>query len=120
MKEFKKDFIKIYQTERGMLIIMILNFLLSIGFLIFSLINLKSGAVVLKVGYGDIDGYRDGTWIDLLAFPILAIIFGVFHNILAVKIFHKRGGGMGKFFSLVTTALIIGSILVLARILGDA
>lgn len=120
MKNFKDDIVKVYQTERGMIIIMILNFFLSIGLLVFSLMNLNSNIAVLKIGYGDIDGYRDGTWIDLLAFPILAIIFGILHNILAVKIFHKRGGGMAKFFLLVTTTLILGSILVLARILGDA
>ena len=120
MKTIKEDLIKIYQTERTMLIIMILNFLLSIGLLIFSLINLNSGVAVLKVGYGDIDGYRDGTWIDMLAFPVLAIIFGIFHNLLAVRIFHKRGGGMAKFFLLTTMALILGTALVLTRILGDA
>ena len=120
MKEFKSNIIKVYQSERGLLIIIILNILLSIGLLIFSLINLNPGISVLKVGYGDIDGYRDGTFIDLLAFPVLAIIFGVFHNLLAIKIFQKRGGGMAKFFLLITTALIFGSILILARLLGDA
>lgn len=117
---FKKDLVKIYQTERALLILMLLNLLLSIGLLVFALINLNPGISVLKVGYGDIDGYHDGTWIDMLAFPILAIIFGVFHNLLAVKIFHKRGGGMAKFFVIATTGLILGTILVLARLLGDA
>lgn len=120
MKNFKSDLVKIYQTERGLLIIIILNILLSIGLLIFSLVNLNPGLSVLKVGYGDIDGYRDGTFIDMLTFPILAIIFGVLHNLLAIRIFHKRGGGMAKFFLLITTALILGTILILARLLGDA
>lgn len=119
MKNLKEDFIKIYQTERAMLILMILNLLLSIGLFIFAVLNLNPGVSVLKVGYGDIDGYRDGTWIDMLAFPLLAIIFGIFHNLLAIKIFHKRGGGMAKFFIIVTTGLILGSTLVLARLLGD-
>ena len=80
---FKEDFIKIYQTERGILILMILNLLLSIGLLIFSLINLNPNSAVVKIGYGDIGGYRDGSWADMLAFPLLAIIFGVFHNYLS-------------------------------------
>ena len=95
---FKEDFIKIYQTERGILILMILNLLLSIGLLIFSLINLNP---------------------NRLAFPLLAIIFGVFHNLLALRIFHKRGGGMTKFFLIITTALIAGTALVLIRLLGE-
>lgn len=119
MKDFKKDFIKIYQTERTLLILMILNLLLSIGLFIFAIINLNPSISVLKVGYGDIDGYRDGTWIDMLTFPLLAIILGIFHNLLAVRIFHKRGGGMAKFFVLVTTGLILGTTLVLSRLLGD-
>ena len=55
----------------------------------------------------------------MLAFPLLAIIFGVFHNLLALRIFHKRGGGMTKFFLITTTALIAGTALVLIRLLGE-
>ncbi|MBR5939468.1 hypothetical protein IKZ77_02875 [Candidatus Saccharibacteria bacterium] len=120
MKTLKKDFLKIYQTEQVMLALMAINLLLSIWLFIFAIINLNPNVSVLKIGYGDIDGYRDGTWIDMLAFPILAIIFGVFHNLLAVKIFHKRGGGMAKFFVIVTAGLILGTFLVLTRLLGDS
>lgn len=119
MKTLKKDLIKIYQTERGALFIIILNFVLSLILLIFSIFNLNPNASVVKIGYGDIGGYRDGTWLDLLAFPILAIIFGVLHNFLALRIFHKRGGGMTKFFLLTTTTLILGTFLVLIRLLGE-
>ena len=119
MKTFKEDFIKIYQTERGLLIFMILNLLLSISLLIFAFINLNPNSTVVKVGYGDIGGYRDGTWADLLAFPILAIIFGVLHGFLALRIFRKRGSGMAKFFLITTTALIAGTWLVLIRLLGE-
>ena len=119
MKTFKEDLIKIYQTERGILIFIILNTLLSIGLLVFSLINLNPNSTVVKIGYGDIGGYRDGGWFDMLAFPLLAIIFGFLHNLLALKIFHKRGGGMTKFFLLSTTALILGAFLVLIRLLWE-
>lgn len=119
MKTFKEDFIKIYQSERGMLVLMIANLLLSVGLFVFSILKLNPDVSVVRIGYGDIDGYRDGSWIDLLAFPMLAIIFGILHNFLAVRIFHKRGGGMAKFFLLLTTALILGAILVLTRILGE-
>lgn len=119
MKTFKEDLIKIYQTERGIIIFIILNILLSIGLLVFSLINLNPSSTVVKIGYGDIGGYRDGSWFDMFAFPLLAIILGFFHSFLALKIFHKRGGGMTKFFLLTTTALILGSFLVLIRLLGE-
>ena len=119
MKSFKSDFLKIYHNERGILIVMILNFILSIALMIFSFISLNPESAVVKVGYGDIGGYRDGSWLDILAFPLLAIIFGVFHNLLALRVFHKRGSGMAKFFLIITTILILGTFLVLIRLLGE-
>ncbi len=119
MKSFKEDIVKIYQTERGMMVLMIINLLLTIALFVFAIIKLKPDLSVIRVGYGDMDGYREGSWIDMLAYPILAIVFGILHNLLAVKIFHKRGGGMAKFFLLITTALILGTALVLARVLGE-
>ena len=119
MDNFKEDFVKIYQTERGLLILMILNFLISVGLLIFSIVTLNPNASVVKTGYGDIGGYRDGTWVSLLAFPILALNFGILHSLLTVRIFHKRGGGMAKFFLIATTCLLLGTLLVLIRLLGE-
>lgn len=119
MKDFKTDFIAIYQTERGTVILMFANLILSIGLLVFSLLNLNPNAALVKIGYGDIGGYRDGNWLSLLAFPLFAIIFGIFHNLLAIRIFHKRGGGMAKFFLVTTTFLILSTILVLIRLLGE-
>ena len=116
MKYFKEDIRKIYTTERLMLIMMILNFLASLALMIFSLIKLNPSSSVIKVGYGDIGGYRDGSWTDLIAFPLLAILFGILHNFIAVRIFHKRGAGMTKFFLITTTLLIIGAFIVLARL----
>lgn len=119
MKTFKEDFIKIYQTERGLLILMILNFLIALAVIIFAIINLNPNTSVVKIGYGDIGGYRDGAWFDLIAFPLLALTFGVFHNLLALRIFRKRGSGMAKFFLITTTMLIFGVLLVLIRLLGE-
>lgn len=116
---FKEDIIAIYRSERGILVIIAINLLLSIGLLVFSLINLNPNSAVVKVGYGDIGGYRDGTWAEMLAFPTLAIIFGVLHSLLALRIFHKRGGGMTKFFLITTTALLASTFLVLIRLLGE-
>lgn len=119
MKDIKEDFIKIYQTERGLIILMVFNLILSIGLMVFSLIKLNPASPVVKIGYGDIGGYRDGAWYDMLAFPLLAILFGVIHSFLTLRIFHKRGSGMAKFFLLITTCLILGTLLVLIRLLKE-
>lgn len=116
MKYFIADLKQIYAKERIMLILMVINLLASIALLIFGIINLSPSTAVVKIGYGDIGGYRDGSWTDMLAFPILALIFGVFHNLIALKIFRKRGAGMTKFFLITTTALIFGAFVVLVRL----
>lgn len=116
MKTYLEDFKKIYQEERLMLVWMILNLALAIGLFVFGISKLDPASAVVKVGYGDIGGYRDGSWTDMLAFPILAVIFGIFHNLIAVKIFHRRGAGMTKFFLITTTTLILGAFVVLIRL----
>ena len=120
MKNFGADLRIIYREERGIFALMILNLLLALGVFIFSLTALNPNAAIMKIGYGDIGGYRDGSWTEFLAFPLLAVLFGVFHNFLALKIFHKRGGGMTKFFLLLSTALILGTVLVLVRLLRES
>ncbi len=116
IKDYKEDIIKIYHSERVTLVLMIMNFVLSLALAIFSFIKINPASSVIKVGYGDIGGYRDGSWTDLIAFPLLAILFGIMHNFLAVRIFHRRGAGMAKFFIVVTTMLIVGAFIVLVRL----
>ena len=119
MENFKADLKKIYQEERLMLILMIINLLASIILFVFSIVRLNPNSAVVKIGYGDIGGYRDGSWIDMLAFPLFALIFGILHNLIALKIFHKRGAGMTKFFIITTTVLIVGTFIVLIRLLKE-
>ena len=117
MKTFSIDLKQIYHSERFMLVLMLLNLIASTVLLIFSIVNLNPSIAVVKIGYGDIGGYRSGSWVDMIAFPILAIILGVFHNLIAIRIFKKRGAGMAKFFLLTTTILIAGAFIVLLRLL---
>ena len=119
MKTLKEDFIELYRSERGIILLMIFNFLISAGEFVFSIVKLNPNSPVVKIGYGDIGGYRDGSWFDMLAFPLLAVTFGILHTLLATRIFHKRGSGMTKFFLLVTTCLIFGTLLVLIRLLKE-
>jgi hypothetical protein len=119
MQSLKTDFIKIWQTERGIIAMMILNLLLSIGLLVFTALSLNPEAAVVKISYSDISGYRSGAWLYFATFLILSVVFGVFHNLLSVLVYHKRGSGMTKFFLITTTFLILGAVLVLVRLLGE-
>ena len=116
MKYFIQDIKKIYAEERNMLILMVFNIMLALVLLVMGIININPNVAIVKIGYGDIGGYRDGTFVDMLVFPIMAIILGVFHNLIAMKIFHKRGAGMTKFFVATTTMLILGAFIVLIRL----
>ncbi|MBQ8984989.1 hypothetical protein IJ076_00295 [Candidatus Saccharibacteria bacterium] len=119
MKDFKADFKRIYQTERLMLVWMILILIAAIVLAVFSMIKLNPASSVVKVGYGDIGGYRDGSWTEFIAFPLVAILLGVLHNFIAVRIFHKRGAGMAKFFLITTSVLIAGAFIVLVRLVSQ-
>jgi hypothetical protein len=120
MKRFKEDFIEIYQKERGLLLLILLNLIISIVLFIFTIIKINPNSAVVKIGYGDIGGYRDGTWGDMLAFPILAVLFGIVHIFLTLRLYRKRGSGMAKFLLITTTVLILGTFLVYLRLLKEA
>lgn len=116
MKDFPSDIKKIYYEERLMFILMLVNIVASLALFVFSIFHLNPNAAVVKIGYSDLIGYSDGAWSEMLTFPLLAIIFGVFHNLIAIRIYKKRGAGMTKFFLITTTALIIGAFIVLIRL----
>lgn len=119
MQSFKNTFLKIFREQRGLFILMSLNFLFGLFVFIFSIATLNPEGAVVKIGYGDIGGYRDGTWIDMLTFPILAILFGVLHNFLAIRIYEKHNNAIVKLFVFTSLLLLIGTFVVLSRLLGE-
>ena len=120
MKHFIEDLKKIYQNERLTLVLIIINILGSIALLVVGVLKLNPDSAIVKIGYGDIGGYRNGSWADMLVFPLLAIIFGFFHTLIALRIYEKRGAGMTKFFLITTATLIIGAFIVLFRLTKGA
>lgn len=133
MKELKESFGEIFRKQKGILTVMAILLVLSLALFVLSVVTLSPGASVVKVGYGDIGryqggewasmsnsgGYHDGSWMEMLAFPVLALIFGILHNILVVKIYQKRGVGLAMVFGMVSIILVIGAFLVLIRLLGE-
>lgn len=120
MKYLKEDLKNIYHSERWLLVLMGINILLSLVLLIVSIVRFNPTGAVIKIGYGDIGGYRDGASTDMLMFTILSLTFLVFHTLIAMKIFHKRGASMAKLFLTVTTVLIVGTFIVFNRLLGES
>ncbi len=119
MKGLKEDFLNIVRSDKAVLVLMILNFLFATLLLVFSLIKLNPSSPMIKIGYGDIGGYRDGSWTNQFTFSLAAILFSILHNLLALKIFRKRGAGMAKFFLVTTAMLILGAFVVMFRLLKE-
>ena len=114
--KIKETLIKIFRENRSVFVMMLLVLLFALALLILSLVLIDSGKAVVKTGYGDIGGYRDGAWSDLITFPLLAIIFGGLHNLLAMKVYEKNGAPLAKIFLGLTLFLIVGAMIVIVRL----
>ena len=133
MKELIVTFKEAYQKERSLVVFQALLLLLSLAFLIFSVLNLQPNASIVKISYGDIGryqggewssmansgGYHDGSWQSMLIFPILALTLGVLHNLLALRIFEKKGAAMAKMFICISFGILVLGFLVFIRLLGE-
>lgn len=99
----------------------------SVALLIFSLIVMKPQNTVVIVGYGDVygeiaglsGGYRRDSWLNLLAFPVLALVFGLVHNVIAIRVFQRYGKEAALTFVLATLLLILGAVVVMFRLIGE-
>ena len=75
---------EICRKQKVLMIMMIVLALMSVILLIFALTTLRPQSTVVIVGYGDVygeiagisGGYRRDSWLNMLAFPALAIIYG--------------------------------------------
>lgn len=133
MKNFREYMGEIYRGHRGLLILMSLLFLMSLAFFVFSLVSLSPSSAIVKVGYGDIGsfagddltgmrlagGYRDGSWANMLTFSFLSVIVGVLHNMIAIRLYKRRGEGIAKAFVIISMFVIIGAFIVLMRLLSE-
>ena len=109
------------------MIAMIALLVMSVVFLIFSLTMLRPQNTVVIVGYGDVygeiaglsGGYRRDSWMNMLAFPILAVVFGLLHNLLALRVYRKYGKVPALMLVYATMLLVVGAFVVILRLLGE-
>ena len=133
MKDLVKDLKEVYVKHRSMFTLMVVMAVFSIILFIYSMANLHPNASVVKVSYGDIGryqggecssmsnsgGYHDGAWQAMLVYPLFALIFGVLHNMIALRIYRKKGDKVASVFLTVTIAMILFTTLTLWRLLGE-
>ena len=55
----------------------------------------------------------------MLTFSFLSVIIGVLHNMIAIKVYKRRGEGIAKAFVVVSMFILIGAFIVLMRLLSE-
>lgn len=118
---------EVCRKQKGLMIAMIVLAVASVVLLIFSLVTLRSQNTVVIVGYGDVygeiaglsGGYRRDSWMNMLAFPVLAVLFGLLHNVIALRVYRKYGRDTALSVVFATYLLILGAFVVILRLLGE-
>lgn len=118
---------EIVREQKGLLAAMIGLLVMSLILLVIALVTLRPQTTVVITGYGDVygelagltGGYRRESWLNMLAFPILALLFGVVHNFLAVRVYQKYGRDAALVLVVVTMLLVVATALVIFCLLGE-
>ncbi len=120
MKELAEDFKAIAKKDKNLFVWMAFNFLLSLCYFIIPLINLNPGHAKIWARYSDINnGYAQSDWWYLLSFAILAIALGVGHNLIAARIYTKRGKDTARLFLVITMIIVAVGIRYLLYIVDE-
>lgn len=125
--DFRATWKEIARKQHGVMIAMIILLVMSVVLLVFALVILRPQGTVVIVGYGDVygeiaglsGGYRRDSWLNMLAFPLLAVIFGVVHNLLALRVYRKYGKTPALMLIGATMLLVVGTFIVMLRLLGE-
>lgn len=89
--------------------------------------TLRPQNAVVIVGYGDVygeiaglsGGYRRDVWFNMLAFPLLAVILGLVHNLITLRVYKKYGKETALVIALGSLMLVVGAFVVIFRLLGE-
>ncbi|MDO4987075.1 MAG: hypothetical protein Q4E46_02035 [Candidatus Saccharibacteria bacterium] len=133
MKKFLEQVKKVYKDDRWLFFGLIILIVSAVVLFAHSLIHLSPEAAVVKTGYSDIGsyeggswtemqaagGYRDGSWTNMLAFAVMAVVLGIVHPILAIKLRSKKGSGMAITFTIFSILLVVLTWVVLGRLLNE-
>ncbi len=118
---------EICRKQKPLMVAMIVMGIMSIILLIFALTTLRPQSTVVIVGYGDVygeiagisGGYRRDSWLNMLAFPALAVIYGFVHNMITLRVYRKYGRDAAMVVVGATMLMIIGTFVIMLRLLGE-
>lgn len=118
---------EVARKQKPLMIAMIVLLVASVVLLVFSLTTLRPQNTVVIVGYGDVygeiagisGGYRRDSWMNMLAFPALALIYGLLHNLMILKVYRKYGRDLAMMIAVVSILLVAGTFVIIFRLLGE-
>lgn len=118
---------EVARKQKPLMIAMIVLIIASVVLLVFSLTTLRPQNTVVIVGYGDVygeiagisGGYRRDSWMNMLAFPALALIYGLLHNLMILKVYRKYGRDLAMMIAVVSILLVVGTFVIIFRLLGE-
>lgn len=124
---FRSTWREIMRKQKGLMVAMIVLLVMSVVLLVFSLVTLRPQSTVVIVGYGDVygeiaglsGGYRRESWLNMLAFPILAVLFGVVHNLIVLRMYRKYGKTVALMAVFATMLLVVGTFVTMLRLMGE-
>lgn len=118
---------EVCRKQKPLMLAMIILVAMSVILLIFALTTLRPQSTVVIVGYGDVygeiagisGGYRRDSWLNMLAFPALAVIYGFVHNVIILRVYSKYGKDAAIVIAVATMAMILGTVVIMLRLLGE-
>lgn len=118
---------EVARKQKPLMVAMVVLLIASVILLVFSLTTLRPQNTVVIVGYGDVygeisgisGGYRRDSWMNMLAFPVLALIYGLVHNVMILKLYRKYGRDAAMMVAVASILLVVGTFVVIFRLLGE-
>ena len=133
MKDIGAGLRKIFQKDKGVILMMLILLIMGLLLVLHTLFHFKAGGTTMYIGYSDIGGftsgeflslwnsggYRTGGWSEMIIFPILGVVLGILHNLFAVQVYNRRGKGFAIIVLLLSIMIATGAFLLLMRLLGE-
>lgn len=125
--KLKATWQEICKKQKGLMAAMILLVAVAAITAVVLLLILHPKNSVVIVGYGDVygeiagltGGYRRDSWLNLLAFPLLAVILGVVHDVIAMRIYQKYGKEMALMVLVASALILVGLVVIAFRLIGE-
>lgn len=125
--KLKATWKEICKKQKGLMVAMIVLLVLSAILAVVLLFVLHPKNSVVIVGYGDVygeiagltGGYRRDSWLSLLAFPLLALIVGLVHDVIALRIYQKYGRETALMIVFASMLLLLGLVVIVFRLVGE-